>query len=81
MCVGVQVQVACVCDNASAPLRLEAWGGALELVLAARALQPAEDHRHVGFGAEWSAAPGPACAAARRPTPPGGPLHLAYPYR
>lgn len=76
-----QVPLACLCDNASAPLQLEARGGALELVLAARSLRAAEDHRHVGFSGEWRASPGPPCAARRRLPPPGAHLDLAYPYR
>lgn len=73
--------MACICDNASAPLRLEAWGGALELELVARALAPHEDHRHVHFHGSWGRAPGPACAARRRLPPPGGRFYLTYPYR
>lgn len=77
----LQVLVACVCDNSSAPLRLEAWGGTLELELAARALSPAEDHRHLHFRGAWSRAPAPPCAALRRLQPPGGRFYLTYPYR
>lgn len=77
--------VACICDNSSAPLRLESGGGALELELVARALAPAEDHRHVQFRGSWARAPAPAaspaCATRRRLPPPGTRVHLLYPYR
>lgn len=78
----VQVPVACICDNSSAPLRVEGSGGALELELVARALPAGEDHRHLQFRGAWSRQPdaGPGCAAARRLPPPGARLSLTYPY-
>ncbi|CAH1638460.1 unnamed protein product [Spodoptera littoralis] len=81
---GYRVPVACICDNSSAPLRLQSGGGALELELVARALAPAEDHRHLHFRGTWARAPAPApppaCAARRRLPPPGARVHLLYPY-
>lgn len=75
--------MACICDNSSAPLRLESGGPALELELVARTLSAAEDHRHVQFRGVWARAPGPAppCAARRRLPPPGTRVNLVYPYR
>lgn len=73
--------MACICDNASAPIRVLADGGALELELVARELAPAEDHRHVQFRGEWSREPAPGCASRRRLPSPGARLHLVYPYR
>lgn len=82
-CRGAQVPVACICDNSSAPLRLESGGAALELELVARALSAAEDHRHVQFRGGWARAPAPSppCATRRRLPPPGTRVHLVYPYR
>ncbi|KAH9639669.1 hypothetical protein HF086_002495 [Spodoptera exigua] len=81
---GYRVPVACICDNSSAPLRLESGGGALELELTARSLAAPEDHRHLQFRGTWARVPAPApppgCAARRRLPPPGARLHLVYPY-
>lgn len=83
---GYRVPVACVCDNSSAPLRLESGGPALELELVARALRPAEDHRHLHFGGAWAHSPSagpssaPPCAKRRRLSSPGARVHLVYPY-
>ncbi|KAI8423189.1 hypothetical protein MSG28_014234 [Choristoneura fumiferana] len=70
---GYRVPLACVCDNVSAPLRL-GGAGALELVLAARALAPDEDARQLHFRGRWDAPPAPPrrrtaprAAACRRP--------------
>lgn len=75
--------MACICDNGSAPLRLESGGPALELELVARSLLAGEDHRHVQFYGSWAraAAPSPPCATRRRLPPPGTRVHLVYPYR
>lgn len=81
LCSGVQVPVACICDNSSAPLHLESGGPALELELVARALSAAEDQRHVQFRGTWARAAAPPCAARRRLAPPGTRVHLIYPYR
>ncbi|CAH0584579.1 unnamed protein product [Chrysodeixis includens] len=79
---GYRVPVACICDNSSAPLRLESGGPALELELVARTLSAAEDHRHVQFRGVWARAPGsvPPCATRRRLPPPGTRVNLVYPY-
>lgn len=74
--------MACICDNSSAPLRLESGGPALELELVARRLAADEDHRHVYFRGTWTRMPGPSppCATRRRLPPPGQRVHLVYPY-
>ncbi|XP_041987452.1 uncharacterized protein LOC121739170 [Aricia agestis] len=78
---GYRVPLGCICDNVSAPLTLVSGGPALELELAASALAPGEDHRHLHFRADWQRRPAPPhCPAARRLPPPGHRVHLVYPY-
>ncbi|CAG4939805.1 unnamed protein product [Parnassius apollo] len=77
---GYRVPVACICDNASAPLTLTSGGPALELELTAVTLLAAEDHRHVHFHGEWIRTSAPPCASRLRLQPPGGSVHLVYPY-
>lgn len=77
---GYRVPLACLCDNASAPLRLRTGGAALELELVARRLAAAEDHRHLHFRGRWARLPAPPCASRRRLAPPGQQVHLVYPY-
>ncbi|XP_063535755.1 uncharacterized protein LOC134745601 isoform X2 [Cydia strobilella] len=78
---GYRVPLGCICDNTSAPIR-HSGAGALELVLTARSLVADEDARHLHFRGSWStpAAPAYNCAARRRLPPPGGHIHLLFPY-
>ncbi|XP_063382262.1 uncharacterized protein LOC134668745 isoform X1 [Cydia fagiglandana] len=78
---GYRVPLGCICDNTTAPIR-HSGAGALELVLTARSLAADEDARHLHFRGSWStpAAPAYNCAARRRLPPPGGHIHLLYPY-
>lgn len=75
----VQVPLACLCDNSSAPLRL-GGAGALELELAAGRLAAREDHRHVQFRGSWTRGGSSRCAAQRRLPPPGASVRLSFPY-
>ncbi|CAH4033002.1 uncharacterized protein LOC123715729 [Pieris brassicae] len=78
---GYRVPLACICDNSSTPLSLASGGPALELELVAGALLAGEDQRHVHFAADWRRGAAPAsCASRRRLAPPGGHLHLFFPY-
>lgn len=76
---GYRVPLACVCDNASAPL-VARGHGALELELVAPVLRAREDQRHLQYRGAWSSAPAPPCASRRRLPPPGAHLHLVFPY-
>ncbi|CAK1544800.1 unnamed protein product [Leptosia nina] len=78
---GYRIPVACICDNSSAPMSIVSGGPALELELVASALAPGEDHRHIHYVADWRRRTGPSdCAQRRRLPPPGGHVHLIYPY-
>ncbi|KAJ2943481.1 hypothetical protein O0L34_g16589 [Tuta absoluta] len=82
---GYRVPLACICDNASAPLAVRGDGGALELELSGGRLRAREDHRHLHFRAAWAVVASEQdaprrCANRRRLPQPGQHLHLTYPY-
>ncbi|KAI5631102.1 hypothetical protein NE865_16186 [Phthorimaea operculella] len=82
---GYRVPLACICDNASAPLVVRSEGGSLELELSGGRLRAREDHRHLHFRAAWDVAATQEdaprrCAARRRLPQPGQHLHLTYPF-